>query len=30
MTVAVGYGHFGGLLNHNADGVWGITTKWEF
>ena len=30
MTVAVGYGHFGGVLNHNADGVWGITTKWEF
>jgi len=30
MTVAVGYGHFGGVLNHDANGVWGITTKWEF
>jgi len=30
FTVAAGYGHFGGVLNHNADGVWGITTKWEF
>lgn len=30
FTVAVGYGHFGGVLNHEADGVWGITTKYEF
>ena len=30
LTVAVGYGHFGNLLNHEANGVWGITTKWEF
>ena len=30
MTVAVGYGHFGGVLNHEANGVWGVTTKWEF
>ena len=30
LTVAAGYGHFGGLLNHDANGVWGITTKWEF
>ena len=30
MTVAVGYGHFGNVLNHEANGVWGITTKWEF
>jgi hypothetical protein len=30
MTVAVGYGHFGNVLNHTADGVWGITTKYEF
>lgn len=30
MTVAVGYGHFGTVANHEADGVWGITTKWEF
>jgi hypothetical protein len=30
LTVAAGYGHFGGVLNHDANGVWGITTKWEF
>jgi hypothetical protein len=30
MTVAVGYGHFGTLANHEANGVWGVTTKWEF
>jgi hypothetical protein len=30
MTVAVGYGHFGTVLNNQANGVWGITTKWEF
>ena len=30
LTLAVGYGHFGGVLNHDADGVWGLTTKWEF
>jgi hypothetical protein len=30
MTIAVGYGHFGTVANHTADGVWGITTKWEF
>lgn len=30
LTVAAGYGHFGGVLNHNANGVWGITTKYEF
>ena len=30
FTVAVGYGHFGGVLNHQANGVWGITTKYEF
>ena len=30
LTVAAGYGHFGGVLNHQANGVWGITTKWEF
>jgi hypothetical protein len=30
LTLAVGYGHFGGVLDHNANGVWGITTKWEF
>ena len=30
LTLAVGYGHFGNVLNHEANGVWGITTKWEF
>jgi hypothetical protein len=26
----LGYGHFGNVLNDEANGVWGITTKWEF
>ena len=30
LTLAVGYGHFGTVLNNTANGVWGITTKWEF
>jgi len=30
FTLAAGYGHFGNVLNHEANGVWGITTKWEF
>jgi len=30
FTVAVGYGHFGGVLNHEANGVWGVTAKLEF
>ena len=30
LTLAVGYGHFGNVLNHQANGVWGLTTKWEF
>ncbi len=30
VTLAAGYGHFGGVLNHEANGVWGITTKYEF
>jgi hypothetical protein len=30
LTLAAGYGHFGGVLNHEANGVWGLTTKWEF
>jgi len=30
LTVAAGYGHFGTVLNHEANGVWGITTKYEF
>ena len=30
LTLAAGYGHFGTVLNNEANGVWGITTKWEF
>jgi hypothetical protein len=30
LTLAAGYGHFGGLLNHDADGVLGLTIKYEF
>ncbi len=30
LTLAVGYGHFGNVLNHDSNGVWGFTTKWEF
>jgi hypothetical protein len=30
LTLAAGYGHFGKVLNHEANGVWGVTTKWEF
>jgi hypothetical protein len=30
LTLAVGYGHFGKVLDHEANGVFGITTKWEF
>src|SRR5208283_4485883 len=30
LTLAAGYGHFGGVLDHNATGVFGITTKFEF
>lgn len=30
FTVAAGYGHFGDVLNHAANGVWGITNKFEF
>lgn len=30
LTVAAGYGHFGSVLNHTANGVWGVTTKFEF
>ena len=29
-TVALGYGHFGQVLNHQANTTWGITTKYEF
>lgn len=30
FTVSGGYGYFGNVLNHNANGVWGITLKYEF
>lgn len=30
MTLAAGYAHFGRMLNHEDNGIWGITTKWEF
>lgn len=30
FTTAVGYGHFGEVLNHQANGVWGVTFKFEF
>lgn len=30
MTIAGGYGHFGTVANHEANGVWGLTAKWEF
>jgi len=30
LTLAAGYGHFGNVLNHESNGVWGLTTKWEF
>lgn len=30
LTVAAGYGNFGTVLNNEANGVWGITTKYEF
>jgi hypothetical protein len=30
LTVAAGYGHFGGVLNHDANAVWGVTIKNEF
>jgi hypothetical protein len=30
LTLSGGYGHFGGVLNHTANNVWGIKTKWEF
>ncbi|HOY54156.1 MAG TPA: DUF3034 family protein [Opitutaceae bacterium] len=30
LTLAVGYGHFGAVLNHKANSVWGVTTKYEF
>jgi hypothetical protein len=30
MTVAVGYGHFGTVANHEANSVFGVTVKYEF
>jgi hypothetical protein len=30
MSVSAGYGHFGDVLNHEANGSWGIRIKWEF
>ncbi len=30
LTLAVGYGHFGQVLNHQAGGLGGSTKKWEF
>jgi hypothetical protein len=30
LTLAAGYAHFGNVLNHEANGVWGSATKWEF
>jgi len=29
-SVAVGYGHFGHLLNHTANRSWGVAVKYEF
>jgi hypothetical protein len=30
LPVTPGYGHFGDVLNYEVNGVWGITTTWEF
>jgi len=30
LTLAAGYAHFGNVLNDQANGVFGVTTKWEF
>jgi hypothetical protein len=30
FTVSGGYGHFGRVLNHNANGAWGLKAKYEF
>jgi hypothetical protein len=30
MTLALGYGHFGTVANHTANGSWGLAVKWEF
>lgn len=30
MTVSAGYAHFGDVLNHKANGAWGVALKYEF
>lgn len=30
ISVSAGYGHFGGILNHQANRAWGLQFKWEF
>ncbi len=30
LTLAAGYGHFGQVLNHEANRAWGVKAKWEF
>jgi len=30
LTISGGYAHFGQVLNHQANGSWGIKSKWEF
>jgi hypothetical protein len=30
LTIAVVFGHFGTVANHEDNGVRGITKKWEF
>ena len=30
LTLAAGYAHFGNVLNDQSNGVFGVTTKWEF
>lgn len=30
LCLDFGYGHFGQLLNHEANGSWGVRVKWEF
>lgn len=30
LTISGGYAHFGDVLNHEANGAWGMRIKWEF
>jgi hypothetical protein len=30
MTISAGYGHFGDVLNHEANGSWAVRVNWEF